>query len=229
MNQPKHRYYPVFLDLRDRWVLVIGGGAVAEEKVTGLLDAGARVRVIAARANATVQGLAARGALEYLARPWRPSDLDGVFMIFAERAGARANRAIFDAADRRGIPVNVQDDTPCCSFIAASLVRRGDLTVAISTAGKAPALAVRLRQELEQRLGDHHARFLDLCGRMRAPLLARFPDFETRKQLWYRLVDSDALDHLAAGDEARALRRMVDILGVQPTPEHGTTSLAVAS
>ncbi len=218
MSVAKHRYYPVFLDLRGRLVLIIGGGTVAEEKVTGLLDAGARVRVIAARASTTITERANAGELEHRARDWRETDLEGVFMLFAERVDVQANQAIFDAADARGIPTNVQDDTPRCSFIAASLVRRGDLTVAISTGGRAPALAVRLRQEFEQRLGPHHARFLELSGALRAPLLECFPDFETRKRRWYRLVDSDVLDRLEHGDESGATRRMVEILGVDPQP-----------
>jgi len=95
-------------------------------------------------------------------------------------------------------------------------VRRGDLAVAISTSGKAPALAVRLRQQLEQTLGDEHARFLQLVGALRKPLAARYPDFETRKALWYQLVDSDVIDLLRRGDEHSAQQRVAEITGIAP-------------
>jgi hypothetical protein len=115
------------------------------------------------------------------------------------------------------------------SFIAGSVVRRGDLTVAISTAGKAPALAVRLRQWLEGMLGTHHARFLDLAGSVRATLAAQRPDLARRRELWYQLVDSDVLDLLRHGDEPAARRRFAEILGVEPGMAAGGTRGAGAS
>ncbi len=113
---------------------------------------------------------------------------------------------------------------PHSSFIAAAVVRRGDLTVAISTGGKAPALAVRLRERLERELGAEHARFLELAGAVRAPLAARHPDFARRRELWYQLVDSDVLDLLRRGDEPAARRRFAEILGVEvPVPAPAAT------
>lgn len=219
-ESPEHRYYPVFLDLAGRLCAVVGGGAVAEEKVEGLLAAGARVRLIAAAPSATLRRLIARrrylDRVEHVARPYAIGDLAGTFLVLAERIDPATDRAVFAEAEARGIPVNVQDDTRHCSFIAPSVVRRGDLAVAISTAGKAPVLAVRLRQQLEAALGPEHARFLDIAGRLRRPLLERIPDFETRKELWYRLVDSDVLERLAHGDDDGALARVLEIMPVEP-------------
>jgi len=211
-------YYPVYLDLRGRRVVVVGGGAVAAKKVAGLVAAGAAVRVIAPELHPALAERVARGEVEQLAREYRDGDLEGAHLAFAERLGEELYRALWREAERRRIFLNVEDETPYCSFIAASLLRRGDLTITVSTAGRAPALAVRIRQELERRYGDHHARFLELAGRLRAPLARRFPDFETRRSLWYRLVDSDVLELLRRGDDAAAHRRFVEILGVEPEP-----------
>jgi len=106
------------------------------------------------------------------------------------------------------------DDPACCTFIAPAIVRRGDLTVAISTGGKAPALAVRLRQQLERALGDEYARFLELAGALRTPLTERYPDFEERKTRWYRLVDSEVLELLREGQDGKAQQRMREVLGL---------------
>jgi siroheme synthase-like protein len=208
------RYYPIHLDLRGRLVAVIGGGAVAQEKVEGLLAAGARVKVIAPRLTLELARLAAEGAVEHVARSFRDGDLEGAFLAVGERLGAAIDGAVWREAEARGIPCNVQDDLPHCSFIAASVVRQGDLTVTISTSGKAPALAVRLRQQLERQLGAHYARFLEIAGRLRAPLAERLPDSAARRELWYRLVDSDVLELLGRGDDAGARERVAEITGV---------------
>jgi siroheme synthase-like protein len=187
--------YPVCLDLRERSCLVIGGGSVAAEKMRGLLEAGAAVRHRAGYA---------------------PGDLAGVFLAIVCAQPPEIVAEIWGEARERGVLVNTVDDVAHCDFIAPSVLRRGDLAIAISTGGRAPALAVRLRQKLEREIGDEHARFLALAGSVRAPLAARRPDFAERRELWYRLVDSDVLDLLRQGDEAAAARRFGEILGVSP-------------
>ncbi len=213
------RYYPVYLDLRGRLAVVIGGGEVALEKVTGLLDAGARVRVVARELVPELAELAARGEIDHRLHDYRGGELEGAFLAFSERLGQDMYQRIWREAEERGVPLNVQDETEFCSFIAAALVRRGDLTLAISTAGKAPALAVRLRQQLEADLGPHYGRFLDYAGRLRAPLAESVPEFSHRRDLWYQLVDSDVLELLRRGEESRARQRMVEIMGVAPAGE----------
>jgi siroheme synthase-like protein len=127
-------------------------------------------------------------------------------------------QAVWEETRGRNVLVNTLDDVPHCDFIAPAIVRRGDLAVAISTGGKAPVMAVRLRQKLERELGPEHARFLELAGRLRAPIARRWPDFETRRALWYRLIDSDVIHLLRHGDEPGALARIEEILGVRPEP-----------
>jgi siroheme synthase-like protein len=212
-------FYPVFLDLCGRACVVVGNGALAEEKVTGLLHAGAAVTVIAPELSPELENLAEEGRIAVRRRAYLPGDLKGAVLgivCFGYAQDPETVGAIWREARESGILINTIDDPPHCDFIAPSIVRRGDLAVAISTGGNAPALAVRLRQKLETMLGDEHGRFLALAGAVRARLAAAVPDFGTRRERWYRLVDSDVLSLLKQGDEGTARRRFQEILGVEP-------------
>jgi len=209
-------HYPVFLDLRVRPCVVIGGGHLAEEKARGLIAAEAVVTVIAPVLTPGLATLADEGRLLHRPRGYRPGDLEGVFLAISTDQTPETAEAIWQEALCRNILINTVDDVPRCDFIAPSIVRRGDLAIAISTGGKAPVLAVRLRQWLESQLGEEYGRFLALAGSVRTALARRWPDFATRKELWYRLVDSDVLDLLRRGDETAAAGRFHDILGVAP-------------
>ncbi|HEY8104941.1 MAG TPA: siroheme synthase CysG [Gemmatimonadales bacterium] len=207
-------YYPVMLDLRGRPAVVVGGGTVAETKVGPLVDAGARVTVVA---PALTPGLALRvreAGLTHLSREYAAGDLAGAHLVIAATDDPEVNHAVHAEAEARGVLVNVVDDPPYCGFILPSILRRGDLVVAVSTSGNAPALAVRIRERIERELGSEYARFLEIAGTLRKPLAQKYPDFLVRKRLWYRLVDSDVLVLLRAGDEARALERIFEIMGV---------------
>jgi uroporphyrin-III C-methyltransferase/precorrin-2 dehydrogenase/sirohydrochlorin ferrochelatase len=202
------------LDLRGRPAVVVGGGTVAETKVGPLVDAGARVTVVA---PALTPGLALRvreAGLTHLSREYAAGDLAGAHLVIAATDDPEVNHAVHAEAEARGVLVNVVDDPPYCGFILPSILRRGDLVVAVSTSGNAPALAVRIRERIERELGSEYARFLEIAGTLRKPLAQKYPDFLVRKRLWYRLVDSDVLVLLRAGDEARALERIFEIMGV---------------
>jgi siroheme synthase-like protein len=190
-------YFPVYLDLEGRLAVVVGRTALAEVKAQGLAAAGARVRRIAPE-------------------DLQDGDLDEAALVIVTDGEPEVRDAVFAAATARNILINTVDDLPRCNWIAPSIVRRGDLTVAISTAGKAPALAVRLRQWLEREIGPEHGRFLEMAGAVRGELARQQPDFERRRELWYRLVDSDVLEKLGQGREDEARRRFVEILGVAP-------------
>ncbi|HEX2223003.1 MAG TPA: bifunctional precorrin-2 dehydrogenase/sirohydrochlorin ferrochelatase [Thermoanaerobaculia bacterium] len=209
-------FYPVFLDLRGRKCLVVGSGPLAEEKVAGLLEAGAAVTVVSPAPSPKIADLAAHERIVYKPRTFEPADLDGAALAIAAGQDPATAEAIWRESEKRGILLNTVDDVPHCNFIAPSIVRRGDLAVAISTGGKAPALAVRLRQHIETLIGDEHARFLDLAGTVRTRLAQQVPDFGTRRDRWYRLVDSDVLALLREGDHETAHRRFEEILGVAP-------------
>lgn len=208
------QYYPVFMNLSNRRVVVIGGNRFAVEKVEGLLAAEACVTVVAAQLEAALVELVALRRIQRVARTYREGDLADAFLVISTLNDKETNERIFAEATALKIPVNVVDDTPHCSFIAPSILRRGDLTVAISTSGKAPAVAVRLRQQLEAQIGDEYARFLEIAGTLRPPLAQKYPDFETRKKLWYEVVDSDVLALLRGGDEAAARERIAEIMKI---------------
>ena len=219
---PRPEYYPVFLDLRDRRCVVVGGDAAAASKVEGLLAAGARVTVIAPRLEPALEARVASGAVHHLARGYRRGDLEGAFLALSVLTDPMVNQPFWKEAETLGIPANVMDDVPRCSFIAPSIVRRGDLCVAVSTSGRAPALAVRIREWLERVFGPEHARFLELAGRAREPLARARPDLAERRELWYRLVDSDVIELLARGDEEAAVARIEEVLGVSPGQDRVT-------
>jgi siroheme synthase-like protein len=208
-------HYPVFLDLAGRLVVVVGGGAVATGKVAGLLEAAARVRVVAPELSATLRAQAQAGQVAHVARAYAPGDLAGADLVICATNDRAVNAQVWRDATDAHIWVNVVDDPPHCTFIAPSVARRGDLTVAVSTGGKAPVLAVRLREQIEQLMGDEHAAFLELAGQLRAPMAERYPDFEERRRRWYALVDSEVLAALKRGDAAAARGIIEEITGIR--------------
>ena len=205
-------FYPAFLNLHGRRCVVIGGGAVAEQKVVGLLEAGARVVVTSPELTWKLEDLAATGAIEVQRRAYRPGDLTGAFLAIAATDDRAANSAVWAEAEERGILLNAVDDLPHCSFIAPAVHRAGDVTVAISTAGKSPALAVRLKERIRTLVGREHADFLDLLGALRPEIAARVPDAKVRLRLWYEIVDSDAVEYVRRGDVTGARQRIEEMV-----------------
>lgn len=184
--------FPVFLKLADRPCLVVGAGSVAASKIRSLLDSGARVTVVAPQANDEIQSLAADGAIHWSARIFLPSDLDGAFLAVAATSDAGVNRLVFLESQRRGVLCNSVDDPPNCDFYFPSIIRRGDLQVAISTAGESPALAQRLRLELEQSLDARLGDWLRQLGDLRRQILAAEPSSSPRKALLHRLASRES-------------------------------------
>jgi len=184
--------YPISLDVRDRRVVVLGGGAVAERKVRGLLDAGAAVTLIAPTCTAALQAEAARQSLEWLPRPFEPSDLDGATLVFAAVDDDGVNARISALARERGIPINDAGDAARGDFVTPAVHRAGDLTFAVETGGASPALAMRLRDELRERYDEPYARATALLARMR-DYAAIIADSELRarvlRELAYRPIE----------------------------------------
>jgi uroporphyrin-III C-methyltransferase/precorrin-2 dehydrogenase/sirohydrochlorin ferrochelatase len=211
-------FYPVFLQLRGRHCVVVGGGAVAEQKVVGLLDAGARVTTVSPVLTWKLEDLASTGAIEVRRRPYQRGDLEGAFLAIAATDDRGANAAVWDEAEERGILLNAVDDLPHCSFIAPAVHREGDIAIAISTGGKSPALAVRLRERISKLIGRGEAEFLNLLGELRPHVAARVPDFKVRTRLWYQIVDSDAVEYVRRGDVAGARRRIDEMVEQATSP-----------
>jgi precorrin-2 dehydrogenase/sirohydrochlorin ferrochelatase len=203
--------YPAILLLDGRTAVVVGGGNVAERKIGTLLDAGAKVRVVAEQVTARIAGQARRGEIELVERRYRTGDLAGAAVAVAATDDEEVNAGVFAEASEAGIPVNVVDNTALCTFIAPSIVRRGDLVVAISTGGAAPALAVRIRERLEREFGEEYARFLELMAELRGHVTVP-GDQDDRAKAWYRVVDSDVMDLVRAGEIERARERATALL-----------------
>ena len=166
-------YYPVFLDMQGRRCVVIGGGDVAERKVLTLRDCGARVTLVSPDVTPTLQRLADDTALELRRRAYQPGDLAGAWLAIAATDDTAVNKAVQREAEERGIFVNVVDVSPLCSFIAPSIVRRGEITVAVSTGGVGPALARHIRQKLEGVLGPEYAGLARVVADVRQTLRTR--------------------------------------------------------
>lgn len=211
-------YYPVYIELREQPCVVVGGGKIAEGKVEGLLAVQAKVTVIAPDLTSHLRSLAEQKRITYVSRKYRPGDLTGAFLVICATDQVEINHQVWEEASANHQLVNVVDDTPRCNFIAPSIFRKGDLTIAISTSGKAPALAVRLKERLQREIGPEYERLLELAGELREPLAQHVPDFETRKALWYELVDSEILDALAHGDETLAREIISQIVGFDFEP-----------
>lgn len=205
--------YPVFLiGLDGRRCVVVGGDHEAERKVDGLLECDAKVTLIAPRVTHGLEGLERARRLTWLRRDYRDGDLEGAFLVIASGQGELTRDRIWREAEAAKILANVMDDTPRCNFVAGSVLRRGALTVAISTNGCAPALAVRLRQRLERELGAEYGELLTLLGSLRGMVSERHAGFGARRDLWYRIVDSDALEMIKRGDAEGAHRLALQLI-----------------
>ena len=199
--------------LETKLCIVVGGGAVAERKVESLLDASARVRVIAPAATDALAALARGGKIEWLPSAYRDGDLEGAFLVIAATDDAPVNRAVAQEATARGILVNVVDDPAWCNFTAPAVVRRGDLTIAISTGGDVPALAGHLRGELERQFGDEWDAYVEWLARLRGRIAARYPELEARRQAWARVLDSDLRIYVATRGDQEIEARIAELLG----------------
>ena len=198
--------YPISLDLVRRRAVVIGELAVAQGKVEGLLAAGAEVTVVAAGPQEFLAALEWEPSVTVLHRAYRPGDLAGAFVCVASSRDPDERRAIFHEAGQQGVLLNVMDDPAHCDWSAPALVRRGQLTIAIATGGRSPALARRLREELEERFGPEWEPLLELLGEVRDQSLAWLPDYQERARRWQEALDLEELAGLVRNgraDEAR--------------------------
>jgi precorrin-2 dehydrogenase / sirohydrochlorin ferrochelatase len=186
--------FPMFVKLRDRLCVVVGGGQIAESKIPGLLAAEAKVRVIAPEVTESLDAQASEGRIEWLRKPFEPADLRGAYLVVAATPQAAVNHEVFREAEAHGILCNAVDDPDYCHFYYPSVVRRGALQIAISTAGFSPALAQRLRRELELQFGPEYGPWLDWLGAARKFLRAKRDDPEETRQLLHRLASPEMFE-----------------------------------
>ena len=182
----------MFLKLNRMHCLVVGAGTVAESKIESLMVTGARVRVVAPKATPAVRSWAAARKIDWQQRRFQPADLKGMFLVVAATSSTKLHRKIFGEARRRGVRCNVVDVPELCDFYYPSVVQRGDLQIAISTAGKSPSLAQRLRKELEEQFGPEYEPWLEHLGKVREQIFAANFDPEERKRRLHAVASAQA-------------------------------------
>src|ERR1700740_2290357 len=181
--------FPAFLKLTNRRVLIVGGGAIAAQKIPGLLEAGAQVHVVSPQLSPQLTKLVRNQKITWSPKSFEPQDLHHAFLVIAATSLRDLNAQVYREADRRNILCNAVDDIDHCHFYYGSIVQRGDLQIALSTNGKSPALAQRLRKELEDQFGPEYATWLDWLGAARETLRAQSTDPEITKR-WLLLLAS---------------------------------------
>ena len=195
-------YYPLFLDLTQRCCLVVGGGTVAERKVQGLLEAGADVVVVSPTLTEALHAWAGDSLLTYLPRPFRDEDVRGCALVIAATGDVEVNAHVAKTARHFGIWVNVVDTPAVCDLIAPAVVRRGALQIAISTGGRSPMLAKRLRQGLEALIGAEYGELADILGAMRTSVRYRGEPSEVWHAVFKRVIDASGLPLLKPAGNA---------------------------
>jgi precorrin-2 dehydrogenase/sirohydrochlorin ferrochelatase len=205
------RYYLAALKLEGKPCLVVGGGPIAAEKIDGLLAAGARVTVVAKDAIPQVQALAADGSIELTLRPFRIEDLDGRFLTVTGTSDEALNRRIHAAAEARNMLVNVVDVPSLCNFILPAVTRLGPIAIAVSTSGASPALAKRMRDEIEAAFGSEHAQLAVLLNEVRDWARTHLPTYQDRKAFFDSIVlgDPDPIELLRSNGE-EAVRALIE-------------------
>jgi precorrin-2 dehydrogenase / sirohydrochlorin ferrochelatase len=206
------QYYPINLDLRNKRCLVVGGGDVAERKVSSLLACGARVKIVTPEATQGLLALAEEGKLELAIRPFAPDDLREVFLVIASTDAAGVNSEISRLAQNAGTLVNVVDDPALCNFIVPATVTRGDLQISVSTGGSSPALAKRIRKDLEARYGVEYGVFAQLLGEIRDTVKAKYTKQSEREAVFNRLIDSGILELIVSGDQEAARKKALECI-----------------
>jgi precorrin-2 dehydrogenase len=189
--------FPIFLKLAGRRCVVVGAGSVAEEKIAGLLRAEAKVRVVAPDATPRIRAWARARKIRYDARRFRASDLNGAFLVVAATSSSLVHGQIYRQARRLGVLCNVVDDPEHCDFFYGAVVRRGALQIAISTGGRSPALAQRLRKRIEREYGREYESWLEELGKRRKKILAKKISPERRRQLLHQLASEASFEKFA--------------------------------
>jgi precorrin-2 dehydrogenase / sirohydrochlorin ferrochelatase len=200
------------LDVREREVIVIGGDQIAAEKATALAGSGARVSMLSPEFGPEVLALAERGQVTLRAKDYEPGDLAGAFVVVAATTDPQLIEAIWQETQRSGQPVNIVDVPRYCTFILPSVLRRGKLTVTVSTEGASPSLAKRIRQQLEESFPPAYEDYIDLAAQARVYLRREGISYDTRDEFFRDFMASSVLDALSAGERARALTVTVELL-----------------
>lgn len=206
-------FYPILVDLRGRRALVVGGGRVAQRKVETLLAHGASVEVVARELTESLERLRKNGTIRVPGTDFSEEHLEGVFLVVAATDDAGLNQRVSQGALKRGLLVNAVDQPADCNFILPSVLSRGNLQIAVSTSGKSPAFARKVRLELEQHFGEEYGLFLNLMGRLRKEILSLGLSQEENKRTFEGLVHSDLLQAIRRKNWQEASQILEKFLG----------------
>jgi len=206
-------YYPIFLEIKDIHCVVVGGGKVAGRKVSGLLEAGAQVTVISPEVTDKLRTLIDNKRVRYLKKYFGRGDLRGAGLVIAASSDRAVNELVLLEARAADMPVNVVDDPGGSVFIVPSSIRRGELYIAISTAGRCPALARWTRLEIERAIGPEYGPFLEIMGALRERLLKKGIKGGKKDKVINRLLDSELLGLIRAGAVEEVDMVLCDIAG----------------
>ena len=188
------KLFPMFLKLSARPCLVVGAGSIGESKIASLLEAGAKISVVAPEATSQVQNWARSKEIVWNQRPFEPDDLEGKFLVVAATSSTELHERIFEEATKRGVLCNIVDVPPLCDFYYPAIVQRGALQIAISTSGQSPALAQRLRKQLEEQFGPEYEDWIAHLGQAREKLHSASLDPEERKRLLHQDASEEAFE-----------------------------------
>lgn len=206
-------YYTISLNLKGHKCLVVGGGKVAERKVQTLLNCGANVFVVSPDVTSQLFSQANSGTIDYIARKYKSTDLADVFLVISATNDDKTNRQVAEDCFMRKILINVVDDLPNCNFIVPATLRRGPLTISISTEGKSPMLARTIREQLEQQFGPEYGSFLEIMGQVRQRAIREIPDEIKRRQIFEYLIKSDLLELIKSGQDYKVKERIEYVFG----------------
>ena len=212
-------YYPIVLDLKEKKIIVVGGGSVAQRKIETLMVYGADIHVIARQLTPTLQNYVMDERIKHIDQEFTGKHLDGVHLAIAATDDHSLNRRISLHARERGILINAVDQPEDCNFYVPSILRRGDLQIAVSTSGKSPALARKIREDLEKIFGGEYEDLLILLGRLRKDVLSWGFSHDKNGEIFNRIVRSDIFDAMVRKDWHEITSILNDILQTRLTPD----------
>ncbi|MBW1800570.1 MAG: bifunctional precorrin-2 dehydrogenase/sirohydrochlorin ferrochelatase [Deltaproteobacteria bacterium] len=205
-------YYPIFLDLEGKKVVVVGGGAVAQRKILTLLEYGAVVELVSRDLTPRLKQLITEKKIRQIGREFEKKHLTGAFMVIAATDDAQLNREIGMRAREKGLLINAVDQPEDCNFILPSVLKRGELVIAVSTSGRSPALAKKVRESLEKAFGSEYESLVHMMGRIRKEVLAQKRPTEDNTRIFKEIIASKILDAIKKKDVDQMARILGDIL-----------------
>lgn len=227
----RYPYYPIYLDIEDRSVVIIGGGNVCARKAETMMKYGARVTIVSPEFTDEIEGWAREGCLALRRKHYEESDLEGANIVIASTDEQRVNEQIAADCRRRKIPVNVVDVTPLCEFIVPAIIESGSIQIAVSTGGKSPAIARTLKEDLQRAIGPEYAEMNDVLGTLRDGAKATLPTDVDRKRFFDGIIARGVLEMIRTGrrrEAYEAIRAACDEAGV-PVSERVLAELGEAA